>query len=183
MRALVEHRTLDDFRQGRISAKAIYRLVVLVGLVVQLLIAAELLYGGVPPSFIIIVLLLGVLGTVEWTQPRPSTPEKGKAGQTGASPGGPPSLSDQLSMSLGKVIFGKVIYTLGVSFGCGGATWDVVVLLGKWCFGGSILGFRPSEVPSEAVGLIVATIALAFVFGPRAWIRVRIARDRLSRKR
>jgi hypothetical protein len=158
MRALVE---------GRISAvksaeENFYLLAIWVVLVVQLLIDAWVLYRGVPAPLIILLVLSVFLITV--TEPRPSTPGNGKPSETGASPGEPISLSDQLSISLRPVV-AKLV----VSWGCGAAAWEGVVWLVKQFFGGSILGFRPSE----AVGLFVAAIALAFIFGRRAWVRVR----------
>jgi hypothetical protein len=162
MRALIE---------GSISAVK-DPLVLLVGLEVQLLIAGGLLYREIPTFFFIMV-LGGVPLTVGLTQPRPSTPRKGKPLEEDAPPGEPLSWSEQLWMFLWQLTPMPL-----VGFGLGSATWDGVVWLGKRCFGGSILGFRPSEVPREAVGLVVAAVVVAFVIGRRAWGRVRIARDR-----
>jgi hypothetical protein len=155
MRALVE----DRITPVKSAVDNSYLLAVSVGLVFQLLIAAGVLYGEVPPTLIIVLLSLGVPLTVWFTEPRPSTPRNGKPSETGASPGEPISWSDQLSMSLRPVVTKLV-----ASWGCGAAAWEGVVWLVKQFFGGSILGFRPSE----AVGLIVAATALAFIFGRRA---------------
>jgi hypothetical protein len=168
----VEMRVLIE---GRIPAVDHIGIVaVSVGLLVQLLIAAGFLYGWKVPPYLFFMLfgvvLVGALAIVI-TQPRPWALEQGKPRETGASSG-----SEKLARGLWRLIS-----RLLVSFGCAGAMWEGFAWLGERYFDDSIFGFRPSDVPGSAVGLVAAAVAL--VFWTLGWLWLPAARDRRSRTR
>jgi hypothetical protein len=129
---------------------------VLYGLWVQLMIAAGLLYGRFPP-LVVMALSLAILPIV-LMQPRPSELTMSRLKEAG----GPSQNEVSTFESLGKRLFPQVM-VLAAMFAFGAMIWEEIVWLSERFFDGSILGFRPIEVSSDAVGLIVAIVALPLI--------------------
>jgi hypothetical protein len=161
--------------KGRIFKNDVNRrlILIVICLSLQLTIVAVLVYGEFPPFWIFLGLIFGSALLVVLTQP--SAPENSKFIGIGAS-------SEETLFEVERVgaqlsgLFWKVVAPPLVAWGCGALAWKGFVWFAERCCGDSVLGFRPSGVPSATFGLAVALIVV-LVIGFAA------ARDRFSRTR
>jgi hypothetical protein len=166
------------------------------GLFLQLAIAVyfldELLSGGMIEEWGIIIIVVPVLflvtfGLIEFTQPPSSSLGKGKPKPPVVASFWPIAAAsgEALPAYAGHVIlFGLLVAILGLAFIIGTAAWEGFVWLAESYFYGSILGFRPSEVPGLAGAAVFTALVLVLGFVlVRVWPKAPTPPDHRRRSR
>jgi hypothetical protein len=159
----VEMRTL--IQGGWRSARHIP---VLTGLWVQLALAGGLVYRDVPPFWLVMVFLVGVVVPTVVLEPSPRGGRKAEES----------SGESDRDQSLADVVWRRLVsglVQLALPFALGMAGWDGFVWVVDRLLGGSLFAFRPGEVSSYLVGTVVA---LVYTTGLASRRVVRAARDR-----